>query len=174
MGFGQAYAAVLSDDESGLLLDAAEELIDTTLMDLNTSNRSDWTADNWLIGTLLPPRYRLKYTAGFARKFFVCLITVVWKLGQREPLRLSCVAEELAAHVLLLEAEAFAELVDDLSTSIVERAKDDELAILSSGGNPHGLSLTPPDLCQVRVGVDFAFVHIDQMGSKSSGSSGRK
>jgi hypothetical protein len=78
-------------------------------MDLNTSIRSDWTADNWLIGALLPPRYRLKYTAGFARKFLVCLITVVWKLGQREPLRLSCVAEELAAHVLLLEAEAFAE-----------------------------------------------------------------
>ena len=92
-----------------LLLEAAEELIDTTLMDLNASTRSDWTADNWLIGTMLPPRYRLKYTAGFARRFFVCLVTVVWKLGQREPIRLSCVAEELAAHVLLLEAEAIAE-----------------------------------------------------------------
>ena len=77
-----------------------------------------------------------------------------------------------------LFALAFAELLDDLSTGIVERAKDDELAILSSGGNPHCLSLAPPDLCQVRVGVDFTLVHIDQMGSsrgsKSSGSSGRK
>ena len=83
-------------------------------MDLNASHRSDWTADNWLIGTMLPSRYRLKYTAGFARKFFICLVTVVWKLGQREPLRLPCVAEELAAHVLLQEAEAFAEEHDQI------------------------------------------------------------
>lgn len=109
MGFGQAYADVLSDDEARLLFEAAEELIDTTLIDLEASGRRDWTADNWLIGAMLPARYRLKYTAGFARKFLVCLVTVVWKLGQREPMRLSCVAEELAAHVLLLEAEAFAE-----------------------------------------------------------------
>jgi hypothetical protein len=112
MAFGQAYADVLSDYEGRLLLEAAEELIDTTLMELNTSTRSDWTADNWLIGTMLPPRYRLKYTAAFARKFFICLVTVVWKLGQRETLRLSCVAEELAAHVLLQVAEAFAQEQD--------------------------------------------------------------
>jgi hypothetical protein len=114
MGFGQAYADVLSDDEARLLLEAAEELIDTTLMDLEASGRRDWTADNWLIGAMLPPRYRLKYTAGFARKFFTCLVTVVWKLGQREPMRLSCVAEELAAHVLLQEAEAFAQEHDQI------------------------------------------------------------
>jgi hypothetical protein len=109
MRFGQAYADVLSDLEARLLLEAADELIDTTLMDLEGSGRRDWTADNWLIGAMLPPRYRLKYSAGFARKFFMCLVTVAWKLGQREPLRLSCVAEELAAHVLLQEAEAFAD-----------------------------------------------------------------
>jgi hypothetical protein len=33
-------------------------------------------------------------------------LTVAWKLGQRQPHRLSCVAEELAAHALLVEAEA--------------------------------------------------------------------
>jgi hypothetical protein len=81
MGLGQAYEEVLSDLERRLLLDAAQELIDTTLMDLAASDRSDWTADNWLIGTLLPPRYRLRYTAEFARRFFVCLVTVIWKLG---------------------------------------------------------------------------------------------
>jgi hypothetical protein len=109
---GQAYEDVLSDQERGLLLEAAQELIDATFMDLGASDRADWTADNWLIGTMLPPRYRLQYTSKFARRFFLCLVTVVWKLGQREPLRLSCVAEELAAHVLLLEAEAFAEEQD--------------------------------------------------------------
>jgi len=112
MAFGQAYADVLSDHESRLLLDAAEELLATTLMDLNPSNGSDWTADNWLIGAMLPPRYRLKYPVGFARKFFICLVTVVWTLAQRKLLRLSCVAEELAAHVLLQEAEGLAEMQD--------------------------------------------------------------
>ena len=114
MGLGQAYEGVLADHERRLLLEAAEELIDTTLMDLSASDRTDWTADNWLIGTMLPPRYRLKYTAGFARKFFICLVTVAWKLAQREPLRLSCVAEELAAQVLLQEAEAIAEEHDQI------------------------------------------------------------
>jgi hypothetical protein len=112
MELGHAYEDILTENERRLLLEAAEELIDTTLMDLGASDRADWTADNWLIGTMLPPRYRLKYTAEFARKFFVCLVTVVWKLGQRQPIRLSCVAEELAAHVLLQEAEALAEEQD--------------------------------------------------------------
>jgi hypothetical protein len=109
MELGQAYAEVLSEHERRILFEAGQELIDTTLIDLGTSDRPDWTADSWFIGTMLPPRYRLKYTAEFARKFFVCLITVIWKLGQQEPICLSCVAEELAAHVLLQEAEAFAE-----------------------------------------------------------------
>ena len=39
MGFGQAYADVLSDDEGRLLFEAAEELIDTTLIDLEASDR---------------------------------------------------------------------------------------------------------------------------------------
>jgi hypothetical protein len=112
MDVGQAYEDVLAEHERRLLLEAAQELIDTTLMDLGASDRPDWTADNWLIGTMLPPRFRLRYTAEFARRFFVCLVTVVWKLGQREPIRLSCVADELAAHVLLQEAESFAEEQD--------------------------------------------------------------
>jgi len=114
MELGQAYDEALSEHERRILFEAAQELIDTTLMDLGASDRPNWTADNWLIGTMLPPRYRLKYTEEFARRFFVCLVTVAWKLGQREPLRLSCVAEELAAHVLLQEAEAFAEEHDQI------------------------------------------------------------
>ncbi len=63
MELGQAYEEVLSVQERRRLLEAAQELIDTTLMDLGASDRSDSTADNWLIGTMLPPHYRLKYTA---------------------------------------------------------------------------------------------------------------
>jgi hypothetical protein len=43
----------------------------------------------------------------------VCLSTVIWKLGQREQMRPSCVAEELAAHLLLQEAEALTEERDE-------------------------------------------------------------
>ncbi len=112
MALGHAYEDVLMEHDRRILQEAAEELIDITLMDLSASDQPDWTADNWLIGTWLPLRYRLRYSAAFARRFFMCLSTVVRKLGQREPIRLSCVAEELAAHVLLLEAEAFAEEQD--------------------------------------------------------------
>jgi hypothetical protein len=109
MQLGQAYAGALPASHRHMLRDAAEEVIDTTLQDLCASDAPDWSADNWLMGTLLPARYKLRYTADFARKFFVCLITVIWKLGQREAVHPSCVAEELAAHILIREAEALLE-----------------------------------------------------------------
>lgn len=104
--FARAYVEVLPTNHRRALQEAADELINTTIENLGTSYDSDWSANNWLIGTMLPPRYELKYTGDFARKFFVCLITVVWKLGQREIVRPSCVAEELAVHVLIEEAKA--------------------------------------------------------------------
>ena len=104
MPLGQAYAGALPASHRRMLRDAAEELIDTTLHDLCASDAPDWSADNWLIGTLLPARYKLRSTGDFARKFFVCLITVIWKLGQREAVHPSCVAEELAAHILIRAA----------------------------------------------------------------------
>jgi hypothetical protein len=106
---GQAYADVLSVAHRRALGEAADVLIDTTIDDLSASDDPGWTADNWLIGTMLPQRYRLKYTGDFARWLLACLMTVVWKLSQREPIRPSCVAEELAVHILLEEAEALAQ-----------------------------------------------------------------
>jgi hypothetical protein len=110
MELGAAYADVLPTSHRHVLQDAAKDLIDTTLQDLAASDSPGWSADNWLIGTMLPARYRLRYTGLFAQKLFVCLVTVVWKLGQREVMRPSCVAEELAAHVLIHEAEALLEV----------------------------------------------------------------
>lgn len=109
MELGQAYSEELSESHRRALLDAANELIDTTMSDLSASSDPDWSADSWLIGTLLPTRYRLHYTPAFARKFFMCLVTVVWKLGQAEIIRPPCVAEELAASILIQEAEALLE-----------------------------------------------------------------
>src|SRR5512146_579139 len=67
------------------------------------------------------------------------------------------------------------ELEDDLSRSVVDRPKHDTLLVFSGGGNPHGLPLLAPDFCQVGMGVNLAFVDIDQMESLTAfqiGSSG--
>lgn len=112
MGLGLAFKHVLSGDHRQALQEAADELIEITISDLSTSDEPNWTNDNWLIGDMLPSRFRLSYTGDFARKFLVCLITVVWKLGQWEAMRPSCVAEELAMHILLEEAEALASTRD--------------------------------------------------------------
>lgn len=110
MELAQAYADVLPASHRQALAEAANELIDTTMRDLEASDTPDWSNDNWLIGTFLPPRYIPRYTAKFAQRFFACLMTIVWKLGQREPIPLSCTAEELAAHILIEEAEALLEM----------------------------------------------------------------
>ncbi|HEV8191410.1 MAG TPA: hypothetical protein VGP82_07975 [Ktedonobacterales bacterium] len=106
MEFGRAYADELPDSHRRALLEAARELIDTTIDDLASSDDPEWSADNWLVGTMLPSRYKLKYDGAFARRFLACLMTVIWKLGQPAVIHPSCVAEELAADVLIREAEA--------------------------------------------------------------------
>jgi hypothetical protein len=50
----------------------------------------------------LPPRYLPKYTPEFLKKFAVCILTVAWKLGQARLWPLSSIAEELAAHAILM------------------------------------------------------------------------
>ena len=57
----------------------------------------------------LAPHAALRIIIPIASALSAAVVTVVWKLAQRVPLRLSCVAEELAAHMLLQEAEAIAE-----------------------------------------------------------------
>jgi len=109
MELGLAYKELLSPTHRRALADAADILIDTTLDDLAATNDPTWSNDRWLIGTMLPPRYQLHYDALFAKQFFLCLTTVIWKLGQPEPMRPSCVAEELAAHVLIEEARELLE-----------------------------------------------------------------
>lgn len=112
MELGLAYKELLSPTHRRALADAADILIDTTLDDLAATNDPTWSNDRWLIGTMLPPRYQLHYDALFAKQFFLCLTTVIWKLGQPEPMRPSCVAEELAAHVLIEEAKVLLEQGD--------------------------------------------------------------
>ena len=65
-----------------------------------------------LLARSLPRKYLHQYTGAFLRRFFVSFLTVRYKLAQPlppEPL-LSCTAEELALHILIMEAEALLDI----------------------------------------------------------------
>jgi hypothetical protein len=62
-----------------------------------------------------------------------------------------------------------ARLPEHLAGRVVDRTKDDRFLVLTCRRNLQWLPFALPDLCQVRVGVDFTFVQVDQM--ESSGRS---
>src|SRR5262245_7977967 len=67
--------------------------------------RSDVVQGQLITGNNAPLALPAALQCMVCRRFFVCLVTVVWKLGQTEPMRPSCMAEELATHILMREAE---------------------------------------------------------------------
>lgn len=109
MRLGQAYRKALPPQHGEALYSAAEILSDSMVDDLVAIRDGSWTANGSYLASMLPPRYVLRYTPQFVRRFHACLLTVIWKLGQRERILLSCVAEELAAHILIQEAVAVLE-----------------------------------------------------------------
>src|SRR5947209_8620265 len=52
----------------------------------------------------LPARDLPRYTPLLIKRFFVCILTVAWKLAQPERQLLTCVAEELALRAIIVEA----------------------------------------------------------------------
>lgn len=58
-----------------------------------------------------------------------------------------------------------AERLDDASAGIVHRAIDHEFAIRAGRGDRQRGPFLAPDFRQVRMGVDFTLIEIDQMGS---------
>src|SRR5262249_13553940 len=56
-------------------------------------------------------------------------------------------------------------VVQDPPTRIVEGTEDHKLAIFPGCRHLHGRAFLAPDFRQVRMGMDFAFVEIDQMES---------
>lgn len=56
-------------------------------------------------------------------------------------------------------------LPEHLAGRVVDGAKDDRFPVLARRRNLQWLPFALPDLCQVRVGVEFALVHVDQMES---------
>jgi hypothetical protein len=156
MTLGHAERKVLPADHRRALSAAADVLSDTTLADGELRADKGWTADEWIMGDFLPRRSLHYSTPSCAWKFFVCFLTVVWKLGQPRRIRLSCTAEELAAHVLRRQASVLLELdgkeaaFDDFAELLGE---DLDALVLYDSAADGTLILAPSDHghCQPRV-----------------------
>jgi hypothetical protein len=106
MPIGASYEAdILPPSHRQALADACDRLIDRWLDELAALADGEWSVIDSVIAEALPRCYLLAYTPVFARQFFICLVTVAWKLAQPERVPLTCVAEELAAWALIEEAE---------------------------------------------------------------------
>jgi hypothetical protein len=104
MLMGQAYTHVLTPHEQQALQASCDILIDSIFNDLQNVEQPKDVAHT-ILGIYLPERYLYKYTPRFLRKFAICIITVAWKLAQPGHIRLSSLAEELAAWVIIQEAK---------------------------------------------------------------------
>src|SRR5205085_10795395 len=81
-------------------------LIECGFDDVGHLAELDWpVADCYLAGHLTA-RYLPRYTPLLVKQFFVCILTVAWKLAQPERHPLTCVAEELALRAIIVEAAA--------------------------------------------------------------------
>ena len=109
MKLGYAYRRAIPRSHAEALFTAAEIMGDHIAEELGAIRSGTWTASDSALADDLPPRYLPRYTPQFMRRFCWCALTVIWKLGQRKRLSLSCVAEELAAHLLIQQAGAVLE-----------------------------------------------------------------
>ena len=100
---------ILPPSHRRALADACDLLIDSWFDELGPVSEGAWPVADSALGTALPRRHALAYTPRFARRFFVCLVTVAWKLAQPGRVPLACVAEELAAWALIEEAKRLLE-----------------------------------------------------------------
>lgn len=114
MSLPEVYEKLLAPDYVRALEDAISWSVDHALDNLavievagDADEPVDWKNLVFLSG--LPVRYRHMYTPLFATKFVVCLIVATHKMADPERIgegMFSCVAEELAAHLVIEEAEA--------------------------------------------------------------------
>jgi len=105
MTIGQAYTDVLTPRAQEALNDGCNVFIEQCFEALKTITGPQDIEDT-ILGLALPERYTYKYTAQFLQQFVVCVITVAWKLAQPTHLRLSSVAEELAAWAMVSQSIA--------------------------------------------------------------------
>lgn len=88
--------------------DAGEILIEALYQDLHALQNGTNFARTTM-ADYLPAVYLNRYDLAFARKFHICLSTVVWKLQAPDGYALACVGEELALNAIVELAKALLE-----------------------------------------------------------------
>jgi hypothetical protein len=107
MRFAQAFAdAELPHQERDYLRAACELLIVQFFDDIRDVDRERWSLEKTAMLAFLPARYRPRFTPDDAIDFYICLVSVVGKLGQQQWQFPACLAEELALRALLEVARA--------------------------------------------------------------------
>ncbi len=110
MAMGAAFGADLLPPGYRRALEAGNAwLIERRFDDIAAFRDVGWRVADWALVAHLPSRYLLRYTPLFVKQFFVCVLTVAWKLAQPSWVPLACVAEELALRAIIREAEAVLE-----------------------------------------------------------------
>ena len=105
---GDLPADLLTPQQEEALKAGATMLLDKFFADLgHLEAGGGW--DTTDMAMYLPARFAAKYDYLFAKEFVVCLVTVAAKLVQPGNWPLACVAEELALHIIIEEAEAILE-----------------------------------------------------------------
>lgn len=98
----------LSTEQNEALLVAVALLIDRCIGDirrLSAAQPLDEAETVLAAEEVLPPGFRPFYDLDFAERFHAVLMTVAWKLRSPHHYDLGCVAEEMAFHATIREAE---------------------------------------------------------------------
>jgi hypothetical protein len=97
--------SLVSPIQQSALDEAVIDLIDDLSDDLAALKRGE--PFNWLVmADHLPPAFRSRYDADFARRFYVTVLVVAWKLRSPDAHRLANLAERLALYAIVDRAEA--------------------------------------------------------------------
>jgi hypothetical protein len=107
MAMGEACASLLTPKLHMALEKGCRKLLDDGFEDLVAIRYGrPYIVDNNLV-VHLPGCYLLEYTHAFLQDFLLCVAIVGWKLAQPVRIKLACVAEELAAHAIITEADLY-------------------------------------------------------------------
>lgn len=104
---------------AGALIAGCSSLIDhliadvATLLSTGAATAAEASARGAVLFALdrLPPGYADHYTPAFAKKLLVAAVSMAGRLAEPDWIPLSCLAEQLALHLLIQEAVSLLELV---------------------------------------------------------------
>ncbi|HLF43041.1 MAG TPA: hypothetical protein VJA46_05875 [Acidimicrobiia bacterium] len=107
---GDANTATLPKDHWAALKTSVDGLIDEFSEDIAGLLLDEVAFEHTFMSSYVPPQFTSRYTALFAKKMLVCLVTVGWKLEHPGQWPLACTGEQLALRALIERAESQMEL----------------------------------------------------------------